>query len=393
MSSPDYKNHLIINLSILLSQPTGISNYTQNLVPYLKPLNPTLLTAQNKPDFNCHQIPDNLTPAHGTKGHLRRLAWTQFQLSQIYQNLKSTLLFSPIPEAPLLTNTRYIVTVHDVIPLRFPKPTSPLFPYHRYYIPQVLANAEHIICNSQATAKDITDFLKIPAKKITPIPLAYDANHFCEVVAENGEDKRHKGDHRESKIPNSQFPIQNLKSKISNRPYFLYLGRPDPHKNLHRLIAAFAQLLNHQDYELWLAGPTDKRYTPSLQKQIAELGITQQVQFLDYVPYGELPKIIHNAIALVFPSLWEGFGIPVLEAMACGTPVITSNISSLPEVTGDAAILINPYNTNEISDAMQQIATNQQLHSHLSSLGLKRAKEFSWEKTGKATVEVLSRYL
>ena len=353
---------LIINLSILLSQPTGIGNYAQNLFPYLKSFEPTLLVAQKYPDFQCYPIPSNLTPDHGTKGHFNRLLWTQFQLPKIYKNLKSSLLFSPLPEAPLYSNCRFVVTSFDMIPLRFGKRFSPLTPYHRYYTPQVLNQAQHIICISQTTAKDITDFYQIPASKITAIPLAHDRTHFHYL----------------------NLPTSN---------YFLYIGRQHPYKNIQRLISAFAALPNYKDYELWLVGPIDSRYTPTLKVQIAELGVTNQVKFLDYVPYSELPKIINQAIALVFPSLWEGFGLPVLEAMACGTPVITSNLSSLPEVAGDAAILINPYNTGEITEAMQAIATDLGLRSRLSSQGIIHSQQFSWEKTGKATVEVLSRYL
>jgi glycosyltransferase involved in cell wall biosynthesis len=353
---------LIINLSILFSQPTGISNYAQNLFPYLKSLNPTLLTANNYPDFNFYPIPNNLTPADGTKGHLRRLVWTQFQLPKIYKILKSQLLFSPIPEAPLYTNCRFIVMSHDMIPLRFPKRFSPLTPYHRYYVPQVLNQAQHIICNSHATARDITEFYHIPNNKITPIPLACDNSHF-----------------------------QFLNLPTSN--YFLYIGRQDPYKNLQILITAFSALPNRNDYELWLAGSYDKRYSPLLEIQTQELGISHLVKFLNYVSYDELPVIINQAIALVFPSLWEGFGLPVLEAMACGTPVITSNISSLPEVAGDAAILINPYSIGEITEAMQTIINDSEIRTQLSKKGLKRANQFSWEKTGLATVEVLKEYL
>ena len=362
MVNHKYSNRLIINLSILFSRPTGITNYAKNIFPYLKTLNPTLLTAESYSKFNCYPVPDNLTPAQGTKGHIRRLFWTQFQLPQIYKNLKSNLLFSPLPEAPLYSNSRFVVMVHDFIPLRFPKRFSPLTPYHRYYIPQVITQAEHVICNSQSTAKDITDFFQIPASKITPIPLAYDRTHFHHL-------------------------------NLPTRNYFLYIGRQDPYKNIQRLISAFAVLPNCKDYELWLVGPIDSRYTPTLKVQVAELGITNQVKFLDYIPYSELPKIINQAIALVFPSLWEGFGLPVLEAMACGTPVITSNLSSLPEVAGDAAILINPYNTGEITEAMQAIANDSVLRSRLSSQGIAHSQQFSWEKTGKATCEVLSRYL
>ncbi len=364
---PDIMRQLLINLSVVFSQPTGISNYALNLFPYLKSLNPTLLTADNYPDFHCYPIPDNLTPAQGFKGHFRRLIWTEFELAQIYQKLASKLIFSPIPEAPLYRNCRYIVQVHDLIPLRFPNQRSPLFHFSRYYVPQVLKQAQHIVCNSQSTARDITDFYGIEAKKITPILLAYDVSNFR--------------------------PIQS-----SPGSYFLYLGRQDPYKNLHRLLEAFAALVKRQnsdrkECELWFAGPTDKRFTPGLQTHIKELGISKQVKFLDYVAYSELPKIISNALALVFPSLWEGFGFPVLEAMACGTPVITSNLSSLPEIALDAAILINPYKTAEITVAMQQILDDDGIKEQLSIRGLERAKQFSWEKTGLSTFEVIKDFL
>ncbi len=249
-----------------------------------------------------------------------------------------------------------------MIPLRFPKRFSPLTPYHCYYVPQVLNQAQHILCNSQATAKDLVDFFHIPTNKITPIPLAYNRSHF-----------------------------QFLNLPTCN--YFLYIGRQDPYKNLQRLITAFSALPHRNDYELWLAGPYDKRYSPLLEIQTQELGISHLVKFLNYVSYDELPIIINQALALVFPSLWEGFGLPVLEAMACGTPVITSNISSLPEVAGDAAILINPYNIGEITAAMETIINDSETRKQLSQKGLKRANQFSWEKTGLATVEVLKQYL
>ncbi|MCY7332685.1 MAG: glycosyltransferase family 4 protein [Pseudanabaena sp. CAN_BIN31] len=361
-------NQLIVNLSVIFSKSTGISNYAKNLFPYLKLLQPTLLTSENYSDFNCYPIPNKFTPANGTKGHLRRLLWTQFCLPKIYINLKSSLLFSPIPEAPFWVQCRSIVMVHDFIPLRFPKRFSPLTPYHRYYVPEVLNQAEYIICNSQSTAQDIVNFCNIPANKITPILLAYNPQHFRPIT-------------------------ENDKERSPHPPYFLYIGRHDPYKNISRLISAFANLPSNHEYQLWLAGPSDDRYTPSLKKQVQELGLTNQVKFLDYVSYEDLPKIISGAIALVFPSLWEGFGLPVLEAMACGTPVITSNLSSLPEVAGDAAILIDPYKVAEITDAMQAIATQSGLRSHLSKLGLARASLFSWEKTGKETVDVLKRFL
>ncbi|MBD2297074.1 glycosyltransferase family 1 protein [Nostoc sp. FACHB-190] len=356
------QNRLLINLSFLLTRPTGTTTYALNLLPHLQKLQPTLLVAEKITGYDCYPVPSGQTAEQGAKGHLRRLLWTQFQLPKIYQKLKSQVLFCPLPEAPLSAECTSVVMFHDLIPLRFPKRFSPITFYQRYYVPQVLKQTRHIVCNSQATADDIVSFYQVPANKITPIPLAHDRTHF-----------RHLN--------------------LPTRNYFLYIGRQDPYKNLQRLISAFAALPNHQDYELWLAGPNDARYTPILQLQVEELGITHQVKFLNYVDYQELPIIINGAIALVFPSLWEGFGFPVLEAMACGTPVITSNLSSLPEVAGDAAILVNPYKITEITEAMQSIATNSELRSHLSTQGIARANLFSWEKTGNATAEVLARYL
>ena len=359
---------LLINLSFLLAEPTGISTYAANVFPYLKKLEPTLLTAHHYPEFNCYAIPDNLTPAQGTKGHFNRLLWTQFQLPKIYKQLKASLLFSPIPEAPLYQKTRNIIMVHDLIPLRFPRWNSALTQYFKWWFPEVLRQSEHIICNSQATADDLVDFFQVPAQKVTPILLAYNAQHFRR--------------------------LENLSPlNPDSKPYFLYLGRHDPHKNLTRLLTAFSKLSNSKDYELWLAGPTDKRYTPKLAIQAEELGIQNQVKFLDYVSYQELPIILNQAFALVFPSLWEGFGFPVIEAMACGTPVITSNLSSLPEVGGDAGILVNPYKISELTNAMQSLIQDPKMRSQLIDRSLQQAKQFSWEKTGLETQAVLEQFL
>lgn len=353
---------LLVNLSFAPSKPTGWLTYSLNLLKHIKSLDINVLSPTEIDHINVVLSPANITTEFGIKGHFQRLMWVQFKLPSLYRQLKSQLLFSPIPEVPILSQCRSIVTIHDLIPLRFPKQFSVAqILYCRQYLPAVIKQSEHIICNSLTTADDIVSFLGISANKITAIPLAINKDHFRLL----------------------DLPKKN---------YFLYYGRHNFYKNLNRLITAFAALPN-EDYELWLAGPIDVRYTPTLQQQIAELGISERVKFLDYVPYSELPIIISQAIALVFPSLWEGFGFPVLEAMACGTPVITSNLSSLPEVAGDAAILINPYNTAEITDAMQMVATDGELRSHLSIKGIARANKFTWEKTGKATLELLSRYL
>lgn len=353
---------ILVNLAPVLPQPTGISTYSLNIVKELRSLKPEVISAFEIEGYQFHRSPPDLTAEYGLKGHLKRLLWTQFQLPKLYKKLGAQLLFSVLPEAPLWLNCRSIVMVHDLIPLHFAKRLAPGTLYNRHYIPHVLKQAEHIICNSNATAQDIVQFCGISASQITPIPLAYDAANFRFL----------------------DLPTQ---------PYFLYLGRLAPYKNVQRAIAAFAQLPNHADYEFWLAGPPDPRQLPSLQAQVENLNLTQQVKFLAYVSYDALPRLLNQAIALVFPSLWEGFGLPALEAMACGTPVITSKLSSLPEVTGDAALLVDPYDTGAIAQAMNALATDNQLRSQLRTAGLIKARQFSWAKTGQATATVLRQFV
>lgn len=356
---------MLINLSVLFNKPTGIATYAQNVVKSLQGLNPTLLSNQEFNDFICHPIPPNMTPEQGNKGHFKRLLWTQFQLPQIFKQLKASLVYSPIPEAPLYSPCRYVVMCHDLIPLRFPHSTSPLTNYFRHVVPLILQQAEHIICNSQATANDIINFYGISGGKISPILLGYDRANFYPRVT-----------------PNSSV----------EQPYFLYLGRHDVYKNLAGLITAFAAVPS-SDYRLAIAGSVNPRFTPMLRQQATELGIAKRIIWLDYLSYQELPLVISGATALVFPTLWEGFGLPALEAMACGTPVITSNLASLPEITGDAAILIDPYDSGEITSAMANIAADPEMRSQLSMASIKQAQNFSWEKTGKATKQVLEQFI
>lgn len=367
---------LLVNLAFLSRRPTGHTNYAMQVLPYLRSFQPRLLVPADQQDslqlsnhpqdrqppwYEVVSIAGNMTPDQGTAGHLRRLGWTQFQLPAIYRSTHTNLLFSPIPEAPLYTHCRFVVTVHDLIPLRFGGRFSRLATYFRVYVPRVLQQAVHILCNSQATAMEVQSTFGIPAHKLTVTPLGYDDRHFRDLA----------------------LPTAN---------YFLYLGRHDRYKNLSRLITAFAAL-GDRECELWLAGPGDRRYTPELQAQVTALNLQDRVKFLDYVAYGDLPKLLGQAIALVFPSLYEGFGLPVLEAMACGTPVITSDCSALPEVAGDAALLVNPYAEAEITDAMDALLADPQLRSRLRQAGLERVQTFSWAKTGAITHAVLERYL
>jgi len=366
----DFKNQLFISLAVVGQKPTGLATYAINLLNHFPAtgfsiLEPSfaqpILSSSESQTIRRIPIPSNMSADDGKKGHFNRLRWTQFQLPRFYQKFQANLLFSPIPEAPLWAGCRSVVMVHDLIPLRYPNWRSPLYPYFRFYLPQVLRQAQHILCNSTATASEVMDFFGIAHSRITPIPLAYDAENFRPLGTPSGN-------------------------------YFVHLGRHDPHKNVGRIIQALAQLQGENPPELWLVGPEDSRYAPALKAQAEELGVGDRLKFLGYVPYGELPQIIGGAIALVFPSLWEGFGFPVLEAMACGTPVITSTTSALPEVAGDAAILVDPLNVAEMAAAMTTLATDSQAWHQLRAAGLARAQQFSWSQTAQRTVDVLAKY-
>lgn len=356
---------LLVNLSLLMQKPTGISTYALNIVPHLRSLSPTLLTAQNSqfPGFRVAHTPVDLTPEFGSRGHLRRLWWTQTTLPQTYRQRQSSLIFSPVPEIPLWQGCRTVAMVHDFIPLRFPRWKSPLTQYFRWVVPQVLQQAVHLVCNSESTAADIVRFGGVSCDRITPIPLAYDAEHFRPL----------------------ELPRQN---------YFLYLGRQDTYKNLDSMIAAFGKVAQgDRDCELWIAGSQDPRFSPQLKAQAAELGIAERVKFLEYVPYSDLPQLINQAQALIFPSLWEGFGLPVLEALACGTPVIAGQHGALPEVGGEAVLWVDVKDIEAIAQGIRRILHDPQLSNQLSLASLAQAQKFSWTTTGEQTAAVLEQFL
>jgi glycosyltransferase involved in cell wall biosynthesis len=356
---------MLINLAFLSQKPTGLSNYALNILPHLLPIHPLLLCPQFTPvseDVFCHFTSPKLSSDAGLKGHLRRLFWTQFSLPNLYQKYQRRLLFSPIPEAPVNTTCRSVVMVHDCIPLRFSSRRSLLKVYFKYGIPQVLRQAEHLLCNSWSTAEDVQRFFKIPEHRITVIPLAHNAARF--------------------------YP-----QKLPRQNYFLYVGRSDPHKNLQRVLEAFLLISQKTDGALWIGGSFDARYTPQLQAWVQEKNLKDRVKFLGYVPESELPQLLNQALALVFPSLWEGFGLPVLEAMACGTPVITSNQSALPEVAGDAALLVDPFSVPEIAAAMDAMVNQSGLWQTLSDRSIVQAERFSWQWTGEKTLATLKQFL
>ncbi len=352
----------LFNGSYLGSRPTGIGVVARDLVAALDPELVPLLDPLGGNRPNSVPIPATLSPEHGRRGHLDRLLWTQRQLPRLLQASGAPLLLSPLPEAPLLRGVRSVVLAHDLLPLRYPQLT-PLLAYHLIYVPLVLHRAVRVLCNSEATAREVHGRLGVPARRLVPIRLGFDPGLLRPLAGER-------------------------------EPFFLVLGRHDPHKNLERVLQAFAGLRDpSRELRLKLVGPHDRRYTPALQHLAGELGIAERCDWLAWVSDRERLQLLNRCRALVLVSLWEGFGLPALEAMACAAPVIAAEAGALPEVVGDAALLVNPRSVPAIADAMARIGREPSLATQLARAGPQRAAGFRWDATAAQVTEVLRQCL
>ena len=262
--------------------------------------------------------------------------------------------------------------VHDLRPIRHPERSLQSL-YFQAWVPPLLRRCQQVITNSQFTASEIERHTGLAASRISVIPLGYDDQLFRPAS------------------PGSPSQAPSVLAGLSG-PYLLHLGQAYPHKNLERLIRAFAQVApDHPDLSLVLAGKPHASESPRLQGLVKALQLQGRVRFVAYVPYEQLGDLYRGALALAYPSLWEGFGLPVLEAMACGTPVLTSLGSGTEEVAGDAALLVNPTDTGAIAEALAGLASQPQLVADLGRRGLVRAAGYSWQRTGEATRELLGR--
>jgi len=348
----------LFNGSFLGRRPTGIGVVARDLVNALDPAEVPLLDPLAGERPGSLPIPDTLGPDNGRAGHLRRLLWTQNQLPRLLRSSGAPLLLSPLPEAPLLRGVRSVVLAHDLLPLRHPQ-LSPLLAYHLAYVPLVLHRAVRVLCNSEATARELHGRLGVPSRRLLPIRLGFD--------------------------PGLLRPLG-----LQRQPFFLVLGRHDPHKNLARLLRAFAAL-NDPDGQLRLklVGPQDRRYTPRLQDLAAELGIAHRCDWLAWVSDAERLQLLNRCRALVLVSLWEGFGLPALEGLACGAPVIAARAGALPEVVGEAGLLVDPRDCGEIGAALQAVGENAGLAAQLSAAGPARAAGFRWSDTAEQVRQLL----
>lgn len=281
------------------------------------------------------------------------------------RHLGVDLYHTPHYVLPFFTPCPSVVTIHDVIHLLFPQylPSRMAVHYARFMIRRALEKATVVLTVSASSKRDLLTFFDVNPDKIRVIPNGIPVS-----------------------ITESLAPEQLEKIKerflISGRTV-LFVGNIKPHKNLERLIAAFAKVLEQPQYEdltLIVVGDEISKY-PSLRRAVERHQVRRSVRFFGFVPELTLVALYRLADVFVFPSLYEGFGLPPLEAMANGTPVVTSNISSLPEVVGDAALTVDPYNIDEIAQAIRDVLEDPELRARLVDSGHVRAGHYSWEKS------------
>lgn len=268
---------------------------------------------------------------------------------------------------------KFVLTIHDLSFLIAPEFSGHSINYlKKNYYQKLIKSASAIIAVSQNTKADILKNLDYPEEKITVIYEAAASDFYPDLQQEYLEEK---------------FGLKGN--------YILAVGQIQPRKNINLLLKAFSQLpdeLRDQNSLVLVGRPRNQKELEKLKQKIKDLKVTQETKFLGYVDLNELRYLYSSAAVFVYPSLYEGFGLPVLEAMACGAPVITTNISSLPEVAGQAAILVDPNNDEELREALIKVIADNNLREDLINKGLKQAKQFSWVKAAEETIKVYQQF-
>lgn len=301
----------------------------------------------------------------GRHEYLLRAVWDQTIFRHHVMKAKPDVVFFPIQEGMLFPAVKQVVTVHDLHYLHFGESLSECGNEisqlrKRLYLrklPRILNSCAAIVAVSESTKNDLVSYFKLSSQKIHVVYNGYDENRFQ--LVENLE------------------PVLS-RYGLQKGGYFLFVGSILRHKNLVRLVQAFARL--ESDAKLVISGVCkDDAYLSEIINCARDLKLgSEKINFLDYVSDSDLPFLYNGAIAFVLPSLHEGFGVPVIEAMACGIPVVTSNCAAMPEVAGDAAIFIDPTCVDSIEHAMRTVLNNENVRLHLKNIGLERAKRFSW---------------
>ncbi len=364
-----------INGRSLFRQPTGVQHYAREITRHLCDIRTEEISISvfaGREGRGKEQDLPLKTGAFPAGGPLRGIIWEQTLLRRMVAKAGVDILFSPANVAPLSPPVTSVITIHDLAFLIYPQYFSrPFALYYRTLIPRIAAQARMLITDSDNTKQDLINMMNLPEARIRVVPLGVSPVFRRRITKKEMEEVRRR----------YELPPR----------FFLSISSLEPRKNLRRLVAAYGLLpaAVSERHALVLAGAGNRIFAePGLTEAIARLK-SGSAAVTGFIPAEDLPAVYRMSTALVFPSLYEGFGLPVLEAMAASTPVITSNRSSLPEVAGHAAVLIDPESTEEIAAAMELIATDSGTRTLLAERGKKRAALFTWEKTAQATLAVL----
>lgn len=351
---------------------TGVAVYTKNLVEELSKLNPkvnvSLIDHNNRNLDGINKIIIAPWVRYFPRSSYLWFVILQFKLRQ--NNLKLDIIHNPETATLVvkLNNQKKIVTIHDIIAYKFPDSVN-LLPRIRFklLLHRIIKNSDLIITDSYNSKKDLITHFNVPPEKIEVTYLGIDDKFRV--------------------LP--QEKVSEIKDKYGlNCPFILYVGMLAKHKNIPVLLEAFNIVLKKGlNCKLVIAGGKAWKFQ-HIFETLYKLDLQENVIFTGYIPDEDLPALYNAADLFVYPSVYEGFGLPPLEAMACGTPVITSNTSSLPEVVGDAAILFSPYDEEELADSIYNVFTDSDLKRSMVLKGLNRSKMFSWSKCASETLKI-----
>ncbi len=358
----------VLTKSSRSGQADGIAVYTQELINELEPL---------AIDIACYDFiaEQGLTNLGKFPPQVLLSAATGLPFFQAKLTGKIDLFHATDHHIPKLSKIPVIATIMDPIPLAHPEWVNGNFRYLKNRLFKHSAKwAEHIITISDFSAEQISEHFDVNRDKITSIPLGVRASDYKKIIASE----------REYLLERYKLP----------KNYFICIGTLQPRKNIERLIDAFLMLtIDMQNaYPLVIIGRAGWQ-CDELVKRMHALSIDKSIYWFHDVPIADKNRLLQSSFALVFPSLYEGFGLPILEAFIAETPVITSNITALPEVAGNAAILIDPYSIIGIAEAMKALIDDDALRQELIIKGKQRVKKFMWKKTAIDTLEVYKKFV
>ena len=356
-----------INATILDERPTGLGIYIKNIILKLKDKNIDfkVFCPINLEGVNVIKTTEKLKTTYKKRGGLVRFLWTQFVLP--FKVKKNDIVYHPFQYLSILSRSKQIITIHDFIPLYYPEVAKHQYYYYKIVMPILLKKAHKIVCISENTKNDVVKFFNVDEDKLIKIYNGYDEKLF-----------------------NTNAIKDNVLNKYNtDKPYFISVGAGYSHKNLETALKAFKNVTESNLCEFIIVGK-DSDYINKLKVLCKELKIEEKVRFVGYVPDEDLPTLYNKAIAFVYPTLYEGFGLPILEAMACGTVVLCSNNSSLPEVYGDAAISFDANDIQEIEKSMNLILSNKDESIRLIELSKKRIAMFNWNITANEIIKLFN---